>query len=269
MKILAQKPKPPVKGKANQEVDHEVTFGGDHEQFEELKPFRKVRWQAANPKDFAKVEGKLFGPAWTKIELEELSSEELLYNINLTNRRKEKLSIKVRPVLEGEDYDKAMARFKKKMDDYEKLLSQKELDEDRLRREATIQRTFTVAGFGYYNCDRYTAMREAITILPNYNFGDTIYANLNQARVYHITGNNRALIVLSPQEKVTFSKLDQNHLVILIPGGRIAHFDDSQFRQLYTRNTDALATTTRTDIDFQIKDYDVKNAADLRQVLGI
>ena len=137
LRLIAQKPSAPLKRKASEEFDNEVSFEGSYDDFVELKAFKNVRWQAVDPGYYSKFEDKLLGRVWNDIKLEE-SQDGLVYNIQLKNKHKESLTFKVRPVLDGKDYEKEMEKFKKRMANYEKMLADKGLEEERIKVQANI-----------------------------------------------------------------------------------------------------------------------------------
>ncbi|MBC7884821.1 MAG: hypothetical protein H7X99_05065, partial [Saprospiraceae bacterium] len=116
----------------------------------ELKIFKNTKFEVDqsetkyNPKD-----GDL---EWDKVKLQETDSEGL-YNLIFTSGQR-KVSYKVRPVYEGDDYTAAMKIYMNKR-------KEKEIEENRLKSIITtnrnlnkIYRTFSILEFGIYNCDQ-------------------------------------------------------------------------------------------------------------------
>lgn len=268
MRLIAKKPKPPIKAVGGMQIQDEVTFDGSYDDFPELKPFKKVRWQAVDPKRYAQFEEKLVSSVWNNIELEEVNAAGLVYNIVLSSKSKGKLTVQVRPVLEGKDYEKAMAKFNEKMANYEKLLAQRGLEEARLATQNDIYRTFNISGFGIYNCDRYYSNPNMFSCNPDYNFGEENYVDLKATSIYHITGNNRAVLVLSYTETLRFDPKEDNHLVVLMPGNKMAHFGPKSFAKIKPNNQ-LDDKTAKTDIQFEINDQVIASAMDIRIALDL
>jgi hypothetical protein len=262
--LLAAKPRPPVKS-TSAEMDGEVMFNANFDKFPELKPFKGVRWMAEDKAAFKAKEDKLISKVWSDVKLEELDDEGLRYRITLSHKSKATMSIDVKPILEGDDYAKGMERFKEKMDKYNKVLKAKNVDADRLVNQADVYRTFTVSGFGIYNCDRFYGGNPIITMRADYNFSDDDYVDPNRTVIYHIIGNNRGVLTLMPGERefIKYMPKDDNYLVVVLPGNRVGVFGPDEFAKLDPNSG------SNAQINFKKSDQEVLSATDLRKALGV
>ena len=90
---------------------------------------------------------------WDKVKLEETNIKGL-YNL-IFSSGKRKISYKVKPVYEGEDYDDAYKVYKDKMVDIEAKKLQRSMMAPRFNSISTkTYRMFNVLKFGIYNCDK-------------------------------------------------------------------------------------------------------------------
>ncbi len=264
MRIVAAKPRPPVKGKA-EEMDGEVMFEANYDNFPELKPFKGVRWMAEDQVAYKAMEDKIITKNWNDVQLEELDEEGLRYRIKLKHKYSASLSIDVKPILEGEDYEKGMKRFQDKMDKYNKILKEKGLEEERLVTQADVYRTFTVSGFGIFNCDRYMRNTPCVNMTPEYSFPEDSYVDPSKTAIYQICGSNRGVILHMPDEKPSLSFLPEeaNYLVAVLPGNKIAVVYPEAFKKLEKERGKV------AKVEFETADQLVNSAMDLRKVLGI
>jgi hypothetical protein len=262
---LGSAPRPPVKGVKGVEQDGEVMFNVDYNEYPELKPYKEVRWMAEDKADYKKQEDKIHSHVWNEVKLEELDSSGLRYKITLIHKTKASLSVNVKPILEGKDYEKGMERFREKKAAYNRLLVEKDKEKERIATQADVYRSFSVSGFGIYNCDRFYREQNAVTYRADFILPEDSYMDTRQTIVYHITGNNRAVLPLMPGEKLLkFVPSDQNFLVVVMPNHKVAVFSPEGFAKLLQSPKSGTA-----QIMFEAKSEEVHNAADLRLVLGV
>jgi hypothetical protein len=264
LRIVAAKPRPPVKGK-DAEMEGEVMFNANYDKFPELKPFKGVRWMAEDKAQFKANEDKIITKVWNDVQLAELDNEGLRYRITLTHKSGSSLAIDVKPILEGEDYEKGMARFQEKMDKYQQLLAEKGIEEERLATQADVYRSFTVAGFGIYNCDRFMRGGFLVVQNPEYVYPDDHYMDPTKTILYQVTGQNRSVSLLMPDQRhqLKYFTNDDNYLVAVLPGNRVGVVGPARFKEL-ERNKGKAAK-----IEFVASDVEVHSAVDLRKALGI
>lgn len=263
--LEAAAPRPPVKGEKGVEQDGEVMFNVDYNEFPELKPFKEVRWMAEDKAEYKALEEKIMSHVWNEVDLEELDSSGLRYKITLTRKAKATLSINVKPILEGKDYEKGMERFKKKKASYDKILKEKEIEMERLATQADVFRTFTISGFGIYNCDRFYGAKDVVSLNVKYEFPEDSYINPDNTIIYHITGNNRAVMNLDPNvPTLKFVPADQNFLVVVLPNNKVAVFGPDDFAKLAKG-----PRIGKSKVGLVAKDMQVHTASDLRLLLGV
>lgn len=263
---IASVPRPPVKGVKGVEQDGEVMFNVDYNEFPELRPYKGVRWMAEDKAEYARLEDNIHSHVWNEASLEELDSDGLRYAITLKRKTRATLTINVKPILEDGDYEKGMQRFKEKKAAYDKMVTERLQEEDRLITQADVFRSFSINGFGIYNCDRFYGMKDAVVYNTTFRFPENSYINASNTLVYHITGNNRAVLTLTPTETVVlkFVPRDDNYLVVVLPGSKVAVFGPEGFAKL-----SAQPKIIKQKVEFEAKDVEVHSAADLRLLLGV
>ncbi|HHG86640.1 MAG TPA: hypothetical protein ENJ82_17965 [Bacteroidetes bacterium] len=265
LKRLAKRPvKPiaPVQATTGQELKNELSFAVDYRQYPELKPFKKIRWQAANPDA---LEEGIFTSTWNEVQLREINSETLEYEIRLKNSRREKF-LKVKPALEGKDYQKAMAKFQEKSKKYASLIKQQAKEMDRLKAQANVFRSFSITGFGIYNHDRFLAMPAVTFNNVIVEFPEDVYMDAEKTAIFQITGNNRSIVVHHGTEIGTlrFPKSEKNFLVAILPGSKLGIFNDEDLANVEQSVNEAVVP-----IQMRVIDLEIRNAIDLRLALRI
>ena len=134
--------------------------------FPELSFYKGVEWmlvdQASNKKGDAEKE-------WVKVDIAR-SKKQGVYVLTITDAKKKKKSYDVVPVFEGDNYEKAMAEYDKKLEAYEREKQERrKLEQRQAARQHTILKAqdyadayvFPMRQLGWVNCDRFYNMRGA------------------------------------------------------------------------------------------------------------
>lgn len=269
LKMLGSSPEAPIeptKGIPGKPSEHELGFAADYQEFPELKPFKKIRWEPQD-RSFMKKNEWAFTEVWTSVELQEVSAENMEYRFNLKNRKR-KFSISVKPILEGEDYDKAMVKFNKKKAKYDKLLVQRKQEKARLVAQADLLRSFPISGFGIYNCDRFLRMPNIVTINAKVEFPEEVYMDPAKTVIYHVTGDNRAVLTRNGVDFPSFRypAEDRNFLIAILPGAKVGIVDNRAFKAL---DPYALGKDGQHTFKVKVLEGEIHNASDLRLILGV
>lgn len=269
LKMLGKAPEAPIqpsKGIPGQPSEHELGFAADYKEFPELKPFKKIRWEPQD-RDFMQKNEWAFTEVWTSVELQEVNAENMEYRFNLKNRKR-KFSISVKPILEGEDYDKAMEKFNKKKANYDKLLVQRKAEKTRLVAQADLLRSFPISGFGIYNCDRFLNMPNIVAIKANVEFPEEMYMDPAKTVIYHVTGDNRAVLIRNGMDFPNFRypASDRNFLVAILPGSKVGIVDDKAFKAI---DPYALGKDGKHTFKVKVLDKEIHSATDLRLIIGV
>ena len=264
-KKASKKPRKPRKAQAD-ELDDAIAIKFKTNDFPELKPFKDVRWEAID-KEYMDANQWALTRRWSDVKLEKLEAENE-YRITFSNRKK-KFELDVVPMLAGKDYDKAMAQFEKKLAKYNKLAAQRENELERLRNQATVLRSFQASGFGIFNCDRIYQGANPIFVNLDIDYDQDVYVDPHKTQYFQIAGDNRALINRTFQEVESgfgFSPSEQNFLVVVLPGRKIAALRPNDFKKVEQEHNKGKKVVPVT---LQTIEYQVNTALDLRVALGI
>lgn len=246
----------------------ELTFAVDYTDFPELKPFKNLRWAASDEQELKKKEW-IFTQVWTKIELEQIAGDEMSYQFKLKNKRRD-ATLMATPILEPGDYEKALASFNAKMKNHKSLEKQRKDELKRRVAEANVLRTFEVAGFGIYNCDRILRMAKPRTVKCEFAVGEDMYID-PATQFFHLTGEFRAVIPIVSigrgAQSLTFSSVSKNYLVAVMPGGTLGVAGPEAFDRLDPVEQERTGKAYR--IELQNTGKTVTNAVELRDILGV
>ncbi len=240
----------------------------DYSRFPALKQFKGVIWQYAgivsdknNPEKYSWI----FKEQWSDINIQALDEDALTFTLKLSNESKV-FNTTVSPVLKGNDYDKALAIFKKKEKKFNESVVASNLESSRLETETKLVRSFTVNKMGIYNCDRIYNEPDALVVSAKFKFDKDIENNVSQIRVYHICGNDVIYYYPTDIYNFKFNPDKENKLVAVLPGNKLAVFTSDDFKNL---DLDLLKNHGDSPFIFQFKtqNISVKSMDDLSGVL--
>ena len=239
----------------------------EYKEFPELKAFEDLMWQYANAEEKDKQKGNawIYKKAWKDIDLQH--SDEGYYTIKL-KRGDEEFVLKVLPALSGSEYDDALQMYQKSMQDYETAHKNRELEEDRLVAQASFIRSFAISDFGIYNWDREYNLAAAIKLDADFDFDEKIDTDINDITVFLVVGNNT--VIKYPEQdwsKFAFVPGDNNSLVAILPGNRVATFSKNDFKKI---DINKLQSSEKPSFTFKLKTDPtvLTSAEDLRKIIA-
>lgn len=240
-------------------------FAVDYKQFPELKPFKKIEWLPVD-EDYMEKNEWAFEQVWSDAKLKVKNQEKGVYSLTLSNKSR-KFKLDVSPALDGKDYERAMADFKKKLNLYDDLREQRSNEEARLNSQANLIRSFEVSTFGIYNCDRFSRFKDAVEVLADFNFEDDVYVDVEKTVLFHVCGANRSLVTYigAQSRNIKFSASEDNFLLAVLPGGKVAFFGKEDFKNL---SRSGINSKGKTAINLQTIDKNIRSADDVRQLLN-
>ena len=261
-------PPEPNKPQLITDADGGFGFDVDYSEFPELKPFKNLKWKALNEGTNEKDQWATT-KTWSSIELEAVDPENMVYRIVL-GHRKGSHSMEVTPMFSKEDYDKEMVKFNKKLERHKKIKEDRKQRMAVLNGQADIRRSFDIAGFGTYNCDRYFRNPYSWTLNVDLILPDDFQGvKASELDVYHITRDNRMAIPykLSDMKVFRYFPEEENYLVSLLPDKTIGVVKPKDFEKV----SGVGERTEAHDQTFNMQQVQMKihNAADLRMALGI
>jgi hypothetical protein len=220
-----EKPILPYKFDKNKPV---LEFDINYDNFPELKEMNGIVWQYAGDDDLRDpVKNKwIFQENWDKAEIEAFPYGNL-YKLILKSNSKEFITT-VSPSQSGEDFEKSMAEYSRKQNEYEanklSIDDMKKLAEEK----GNFIRSAKIEGFGIYNCDFMMRDDDNILVDAEFDFGAMIPGINKLATVYMIM-DNRNIVSYSPLGTIRINPEAKTRMVAILPHQKYATISESEF----------------------------------------
>lgn len=107
-------------------------------------------------------------------------------------------------------------------------------EEDRLRKEAGLFRSFEIYKMGIYNCDRIMADKEAFYIKGTFQLPKGKETLSNKEKIFFIPQNNQTVIAYDKNqwEKIALSAKQNARIITVLADGSIGFFSANQYKQI-------------------------------------
>jgi hypothetical protein len=272
-----RKPQQVKKGRFTEDLDV------DYSEFPEIASFKNVAWEVGDEnKDFNSAKFNYINSIeWESIDIKEGPKKGENYVIQLTKGLK-KETIVVYPVLEGKNYETALADFQEKYKKYQATLDKRIANEKRIeeehqarilkaqleeaaarkkfeQREANIfkessteekvQRMFQVSCFGVFNCDNPSAYPRGAMCTANLKGENN--RDLRVYDVYLVDKQKNALFTYSKNPVATFSyNPDSRNMIWTVENGVLYWFKPEQFKGMKSGDGMSKLEMNRVDQKF-------------------
>lgn len=168
------------------------------------------------------------------------------------------------PVFTNKDFDEAIEIFEDKEAMYNKLMDKKKKYQEMLNSSAKVSRSFSISGFGYYNCDVFT--REPFTSNEYiFTLNGQKYEEPASLYLIHRTGKLKTVVNLGVNygstSELKLMQRGENSLVAVLPNDEVKVFDEKAVRDFDINNTNLLELS----IDDKVAVSSVKNLGSLLQ----
>jgi len=247
----AEKPTGPAPVEPQKVDEKSFVFDMDLDtyRYPELQELYGVMWQydgekggSADPESNPKItEGQ-----WPRSSI--LRSDDGRFTLQLRNKT-EKIDVPVKPVLSGKNYAEAKARFDKKMANYNAALQRQKDFQKEMEEQAKFVRTFEVAGFGTYNCDRFYNTPDVQRVAARYQSGGSTLPS--GTILFHIAKDDVVIRLYNATEELPFSRAEKNRILAIFPDQTVGLVNAAEF-----------ASTTGNglrEVEFNIKKLPVKD----------
>lgn len=205
----------------------------DYSMFPELKTFKGVLWEYAGEGKNPEKNDWIFSANWSKVDLKKSSTG--YFELCLFDGKKSFKTL-VRPVLDDDNYEKALAEFSAtKMEEYNRIKVAQEKERERLALQANLTRSFAVNGFGIYNWDVWHKPgRRRCVAKPKFDALANVEKGVNRISFFLVMGGMRSVVRYTPEslKRFSFNPLDNNTLLAILPEGKVAVFSATDFKEL-------------------------------------
>ena len=224
-----------------------VDVDADYKTNPHLNAVRATKWKAVRQPGES-MEDKLwaFRIAWDNLKIEKDDPEHQIYRMVMSasipdstykNKIRKSFSLKVMPVLTGDDLVAALEDFNKQMAEYDKGAEMILAEERRLAEEADAVNSFSINDMGLWNCDKYVNKQEYAKVKAKFDFTDKLNPYYERIKVYVMNHDDNTVQVYNPTTWNSFYlKTGSNtSLMAVMPGGKIAIFSADEFRKVNFR----------------------------------
>jgi len=239
----------------------------NYAKFEELKPFHSVIWKYSGNSDEMNPSKNLwiYSTKWTNVKLEKSETGKNNYQLSLTSFDK-KFNTIVEPVLSEKEFKKIKKDFSKKMDEYNNILAELQNEEKRVKMDAEAMRSFSVAQFGIYNCDKILKMDGSLEVIANFRFDKNVNGS-SKIKVYHIINSRNAVIPYGNCFNIpfTFNLKDDNSILAIMPDSRIALLSSDDFKKIKLAN---IGKGSQMNFTLHVTDKKVTSSEQLADIIS-
>lgn len=241
----------------------------DYKRYPELSMFKDVIWQFAgnkNDKDNPENNPEAFSTDWTSIDLKKNADN---YSILLKTNNKS-FEMRVLPVLKGNDYTKAMADFDKKMGNFEKAKEALTQRQEMYERQAELQRSYALSGFGIYNWDFWKGdNRQQLEASIDFDAEFDYAENLSSVDIFLVNNDRKAVVrySIANMKNFVYPKGDQNRLIAVLPGNKVACFTEADFAALEKNKN--FAKGEKVTLRMKTADIKINSVADISSILAM
>ena len=262
---LPLQPIPPKKFDENKFVfDLDVDF----KQFPELRAFEKVTWQYAgsSAQDDPEQNDWIFEETWEDVKVLPDNMEKGHFAIHFIKGEKVFKTLAT-PALGGNDYDKAIASYKKLMTDYSQVLGEIADERRRLQQQADFIRSVSITNTGFHNWDYWQNQAERLMITAVFKFDESLNYDVNDIAIFHIFDEESTVLRYPAHKNVPFhfNPKQDNKVVAILPGNKAAVYDEKDFVNL--RMQGDTNSELHHEFTLQTLDQPVKSLDELKGVL--
>lgn len=264
---IAQIPKP-VEPVAYDPEKFVFDLNIDYNTHPELKLFNGIMWQyAGNSADLDPEKNPgLLTKKRTNVQI--VPDSIGTYNLVLTDAD-ESIRLRCVPVYRGKELSAQNEKFKSKFEAYNRQVYQQIAMKEAAEREADILREFGIKSMGIYNYDRQLKRPDAIPLVASFDFGDEYKDAGHMISVFLVLEKANSVIKYPPGqwELFRFVPSEDNKLVAILPGDKVATFSQKDFQALDLTKfsmSDPVAYTFK----MKVEDGSVKSAGDVDDVLA-
>jgi len=201
---------------------------------------------------------------WLRKKIEP-TGQKGIYRLTLLGEKR--YSIPVKAVLQGEDLERAKARYAQELEAYRAKVDALRNRKFIIEQQKQFRRTIAVQNGGIYNYDILLKMDAAVPLMADFNFQGMPDAIKDAVTVYLITGDNRAVIGFKQYdwERFRFLPNADNKLLAVMPGNKVAVFSQKDFE---TEKPKMLkAQNSNYTFDMKIGERRIEKMEDLQAII--
>lgn len=143
-------------------------------------------------------------------------------------------------------------------------------EEDRLRKEAGLFRSFEIYKMGIYNCDRIMADKDAFYVKGIFQLPKGKETLGNKEKIFFIPQNNQTVIAYDKNQwdKIALSAKQNARIITVLADGSIGFFSANQYKQIPFEQLKKMETPTY-HFAFSATPRKIDSEVDLRALLNL
>ena len=253
----------PVSPKNPQPSDNDFIFllSMDLKNAPYLKAFEGVEWRMIKDNDEDNPYDEL-RTGWDHIKIKKIKGKKDVFKITFKREvrlpgseivKNDRFSLNAQPVLKGRKLSKALKAYKKDLKQYEILLAQKEVEEQRLALESDLVNNFVVAKLGIWNCDRLTNTEDYVCGSYEFDFEKKYLALVNKVKLYVVLNDQNGVITYydADWDNLPFFVDENIELFAVLPSMKVAYVSSEQYRKKVNSNTISKYFTNKIVFDVE------------------
>lgn len=244
----------------------------DYKEFPELKPLKGATWKYVGKNKTQDQVMKLLGRTVDTRELKMIDKNKMIYSLILTKQDKS-IELEISPTLSGKMYQLALKKFNNRQQQVAQTNQDNTpkytgADSTRMATEAAFVRTASVSGFGIYNYDICYRRNDFVSVSADFEFGNEAekYKDLDISVFLISPDENRVVRYYKySRNQFAFDPEIENKLVAILPGNKVAIFNDSDFNNL---DIATIKTKKAHTFAMQISEETISEPSDLDAIIG-
>ncbi|PKP18363.1 MAG: hypothetical protein CVU05_13645 [Bacteroidetes bacterium HGW-Bacteroidetes-21] len=242
--------------------------------YPELKSMEGLMWTYAGTDSKNNPDNNkwIYKVNWSSIQLNPFNEESNQYELVLKSAKTEFRTI-ITPVLSQLHFDQSKKNFDEKMNAYLQVKKGIENQKMLAERENEFMRSFSVSGFGLYNCDRIYSRPSMITLNAEFKIdGKGIDFNTCKTLI-HVSANSKAVIRYNASNIKTFviDPLDDNLFIAILNDNKVAMLERNEVSSLnLKRFIEGGGEKSAINFSFNLKTRieSIKSEEDIRKLIA-
>jgi len=227
-----------------------------------LKAFDGVEWRMIKDNDEDNPYDEL-RTGWDHIKIKKIKGKKDVFKITFKREvrlpgseivKNDRFSLNAQPVLKGRKLSNALKAYKKDLKQYEILLAQKEVEEQRLALESDLVNNFVVAKLGIWNCDRLTNAENYVCGTYEFDFENEFLPIFNKVKLYVVLNDQNGVLTFNNSDwnNMPFFPDENVELFAILPDLKVAYISSDIYRGKVNKETISKFFTNRIKFNSKI-----------------
>jgi hypothetical protein len=247
-----------------------IDINVNYNQYPDLKVLEGLMWEYAgtSPEHDPDNNKWIYEKQWVNIEIVPQNASMNVYKMELSEGSSQ-FNLYVKPVLSEKEYEKMKSVFEKQMADYSAARESFAEAQKKYVSQRALLRTFQINSFGIYNWDVIYSRPGVLAVRPEFLI-DGKKLDPNQVPVVNlVTASNRALFAVQTNNNgnIIIDPFDNNMLIAVLPGNKIAVMNNNQIHALRLNETVANNSNAKVVFNLQTQSDVINSSEDFDRIV--